>query len=86
MRERQREREGDDEKKKKMEKKGKKGRKKNFSPDHVVDEADRLGGPAAERARRDRVDAHAPLAAGLPREHARVGLERGLGGGHAATF
>ena len=53
--------------------------------DHVVDEADGLRGARAEGARGDGVDADAPLAARLVREHLRVGLERRLRGAHAAA-
>ena len=53
--------------------------------DHVVDEADRLGRAGAEGTRGDGVDADAPLAASLVRQHLGVGLERRLGAGHAAA-
>ena len=53
--------------------------------DHVIDEADGLGGAGAEGTGRDGVNTDTPLVSSLVRKHLGVGLERSLGGGHTAA-
>ena len=54
--------------------------------DHLLDEADRLGGAAAERPGADRVDADVPFAASFVRERTRITLQSRLGAAHAAAI
>mmetsp|Transcript_16053 Transcript_16053/g.40853 ORF Transcript_16053/g.40853 Transcript_16053/m.40853 type:complete len:338 (+) Transcript_16053:2292-3305(+) len=53
--------------------------------DHRADETNRLRRAASKRSGGDGVDAHAVLLASLPREHARVRLERRFCGAHATS-